>query len=63
MRRPLEVSNIVVWQISSAGIVLQVNRIDVGQANTRHLRWVNELHFETTDIPFSFCLSLPLHRY
>ncbi len=35
--------NIVVWQISSAGIAHQVNRIDAGQAKTMHLRWVNEL--------------------
>ena len=51
--------HVVVWQITN-GIAHQVNRIVIGQgqANTLDLRWVNEKHYETTDIPASY-LPLP----
>ncbi len=48
--------NIVVWQISSTGISHQGYRIYVGQATTLHLHLhlVNEVRYETTDIPSSY---------
>ncbi len=44
--------NIIVWQIDG-GIARQVNRVLSGRADssTLHLRWLDEKHFETTDVP------------
>lgn len=48
--------SVVVWQIGCNGVAHQVNRIDAGRADssTLHLRWVDERHYETTDIPSSY---------
>ena len=53
--KDLYLVNVVVWQIT-AGIARQINRIEIGQgqASTVHLRWANERHYETTDIPASY---------
>ncbi len=47
--------NIIVWQIDG-GIARQVNRVISGLADssTLHLRWVDEKHFETTDVPATY---------
>jgi hypothetical protein len=52
--------NIVVWQIID-GVARQVNRIafEQGQAVTVHIRWLDERHYETTDILASY-LPLPV---
>jgi hypothetical protein len=52
--------SVVVWQIGRNGVAHQVNRIDVGlpDSATLHLCWVNERHYETTDIPARY-LPLP----
>ncbi len=52
--------SLVVWQIDRYGVAHQINRINVGRADSRtlHIRWVNERHYETTAIPASY-LPLP----
>ena len=52
--------NIVVWQIID-GVARQVNRIafEQGQAATVHIRWLDERHYETTEIPASY-LPMPV---
>jgi hypothetical protein len=52
--------SVVVWQIDSNGVAHQINRINVGRADSRtlHIRWVNEQHYEPTDIPASY-LPMP----